>query len=101
LREAGSQPLHGTGFSIRVEEVGVVFQDRMQLIPGVEVLRSVEWPNAEAVLAAAKEEFAAAMAQHARLANPQLQAMHGLAGLIGGRRHLQSYPAGGQVGRGF
>jgi hypothetical protein len=73
----------------------------MQLIPGIEVLRSVEWPNAEAVLADAKAEFAAAMAQQARLANPQLQAVQRLAGMIGGRRHLQSYPAGGQVGSGF
>lgn len=61
---------------------------KMGLIPGVEVLRSAEWPDPEGTLAKAKEEHGQAAQARAALRGPQ--------GLGRGRRALQSFPAGGQ-----
>jgi hypothetical protein len=73
---------------------------RMRLIPGKSVLEAAEWPDPEATMAQAKLEFMQEMQAQATVTNPQIAALQGLAGLMGGRRTIASFPAGGQVGSG-
>ena len=68
---------------------------RMQLLPGIEVLKAVEWQDPEGTLKAATEEVQQRLQAQTAAQTPGVA---GLAALVGGRRSLQSFPAGGQMG---